>query len=191
MTTDVLVLWDVLTISAWLIMQLVLGVRYTWPVVVLSSCTCMRNRDLEAHECIIALYMLRHTCGAIPAPTMWLAIPSVLLGVWARFNSYCTMEVLHRRICVLTGAAICLLLLHHTADVPWVSCTRVVLYVATTRHAVLNNADPWDAVAQSIWLLCVPAFVLVIVVVQLNDVLGMYGVSRTKYVTSSVWTGAV
>ena len=183
-------LWDVLMVSSWLAMQLVLGVRYTWPVIVVSACVCMRDRDLEAHECIIALYMLRHTCGAIHAPTIWLAIPAAVLGCWSRFNSYRVMDPLQRRVYVLVASAICLLLLHRTSDASWTSCTRVVLYVATTRHAVLNQADPWDAVAQSIWLLCVPSYSMVLVAAQLNDALGLYPVRKLKP-TSSVWTAEV
>ena len=101
MTVQIIELWDVLVIAMWTSMQLVMGVRFTWPIVVVISCVCMRNRDLEIHECVAALYMLRHTCGAVAVPTSWLAVPVLVLGVLSRFTFYRERDALERRLYVL------------------------------------------------------------------------------------------
>ena len=186
MTHQVVDPWDVLVVASWLVMQLVLDSRYTWPVVVVAGCICMRTRDLEVHECMVAMYMLRHTCGAMHAPTAWLSTPVVALGAWARLKQYQCLAPLTRRACVLASAVLCLVLLHSVTDAPWTACVRVVLYVATTRHSCLHRADTWDAVAQSVWLLCVPSYALGLVVFQLNDALSIYPPRRRP--SSCIWT---
>ena len=80
---------------------------------------------------------------------------------------------------------ICLLLLHTNADLPVVAVLRVTLYTGSTRHAVLQNNDTWDAMAQSLWLLCVPAIVLLLFVFQLNDALAIYPARRRR---TEIWT---
>lgn len=186
MTQQVIDPWDVLVVASWLVMQLVLDTRYTWPVVIATACICMRTRDLDAHEGMMAMYMLRHTCGAMHAPTAWLSAPVLLLGAWSRLKQYQCLDPLTRRACVLASAMLCLVLLHSVADAPWVACVRAVLYVATTRHACLHRADSWDAVAQSVWLLCVPPYALGLVVFQLNDALSIYPPRRRP--SSCIWT---
>lgn len=167
-------------------MQLVLDTRYTWPMVVVAACISMRTRDLEAHECVVALYMLRHTCGAMQSPTAWLCLPVMALGTWSRLKQYQCLPPLTRRACVLAASTLCLVLLHTVTDAPWTACARVVLYVGTTRQACVNRSDSWDAVAQSMWLLSVPSYALYLVIFQLNDALSIYPPRRK--LSSCVWT---
>lgn len=180
-------LWDVLVVSAWTVMLFFLDVRYVWPCLVASACVCMRSRDLDVHEAVLAMFMMRHTCGAMRAPTVWLSVPIIAVGGWSRFESYLDLAPMARRLYTLMGVFICLALLHSTADPSWVSFMRLVLYTGTTRHAVFHKMDSWDAVAQSMWLLCCPPYALLLVVPQLNDQLAIYPPQRRTR-QRDIWT---
>ena len=190
MTMSVFELWDVLVLASWAAILVSLDTTYVWPCVVASACTCMRDRDLEATECIGALYMLRHTCGAIRAPTQWLSIPVVALAVWARFASYLNMENLKRRFMTLAACFICLALLHSTEDNRWVAFLRLCAYTAFTRYSVHSKMDAWDAIAQCVWMLCCIPSVLILIVPQLNDMLSAQQAHRRRP-RSNVWTEEV
>jgi len=187
MSRPVVELWDVLVVSTWTVMVFFLDVHYVWPCIVASVCVCMRRRDLDVHEGLLAMYMLRHACGATRAPTPWLAAPVVGLGVISRFGVYLGLESMARRLYTLLGIFLCLALLHSTADNQWVSFARLVLYTGTTRHAVFHGMDSWDAAAQSVWLLCCPPYALIMIVPQANDALAIYP-PRRRLKSSSIWT---
>jgi hypothetical protein len=180
-------LWDVLVVSAWAAMVFYLDVRYVWPCIVASACVCMRSRDLDVHEGLLAMFMMRHACGAMRAPTPWLSAPVIAVGVWSRFGSYLGLDPMARRLYTLLGVFVCLALLHSTADAAWVSFMRLLLYTGATRHAVFHSMDSWDAVAQSMWLLCSPPYALCLVVIQLNDQLSIYP-PRRRTRQSEIWT---
>ena len=148
----------------------------------------MRNRDLEVHECLVVFYMLRHTCGAVPVPTSWLALPVLVLGILSRFSFYRERDALERRAYVLFSVVICLLLLHQTHDTGWASVIRLTLYICATRHIVLHKHDPWDAVAQCIWLLSVPYYALCLFIFQLNDMVAIASTQPYLKRRSSIWT---
>jgi len=177
--------WDVLVISAWAGMQYTCDLHYVWPIVIALSCYCMHDRDMELHESVAAMYMLRHTCGAMHSPNDFLCFPVVALACAARFKSYLGAAVLLRRRCVLLSAVLCLALLHRSTDTPWIAVARLVMYVGTTRHAILHHVDPYDCVAQSMWMLCVPVYGLLLSVLQFNDILAIYPGRRRA---SAVWT---
>jgi hypothetical protein len=187
MKRDVVELWDVLCLSTWASLQLTLDVKYAWPAVILCACIVTRTRDMHEHEVIAALYMLRHSCGATRAATAWLSAPVVALGVFSRMKRYLDLEPMTRRACVLAAIVLCTVLLHDAADLPVVAVVRLVLYTATTRHGMLQDLDTWDCIAQSIWLLCVPMYVLVLAVLQINDACSIYPgkIMRRSY---EVWT---
>ena len=186
MKTRVVEPYDVLMISGWVAMQLTHDMHYVWLLVVCTGCYCMHDRDLGVHEVLVALYLLRHTCGALRSPTAFLAVPVVALAALSRFKAYLSATVLVRRRAVLFFAAVCLTLLHETADAYWVAIARVMLYIFTTRHATVHDVDPFDAVAQSMWILCAPSYALCLVVLQLNDMLAVYPMHRRR--SRVVWT---
>jgi hypothetical protein len=187
MTRHVVELWDVLVVSAWASMVFYLDVRYVWPCIVASACVCMRSRDLEVHEALLAMFMMRHACGAMRAPTPWLSAPVIAVGIWSRFGSYLGRDPMTRRLYTLLSIFICLALLHSTADKSWVSFIRLLLYTCTTRQAVFNSMDSWDASAQSMWLLCCPPYALFLIVPQVNDQLSIYPPRRRTKV-NDIWT---
>ena len=186
MKTRVVEPYDVLVISGWVAMQVTHDMHYVWLLVVCTGCYCMHDRDLSVHEVLALLYLLRHTCGALHSPTAFLAVPVVALGVLSRFKMYLSATVLVRRRAVLFFAAVCLTLLHETADAYWVAIARVILYIFTTRHATVHDVDPFDAVAQSMWILCAPSYALLLVVLQINDMLAVYPMRRRR--SRPVWT---
>ena len=191
MKRHVVELWDVLAIVVWVLLLVFIDVRFVWPCVVASACVCMRSRDLQAQECVMALYMLRHTCGAPRSPTAWLACPIIVLGVWARFNSYLSLPAITRRFYTLLAVFVCLTLLHSTADVYYVSIIRLLAYVLLTRYGVYNSMDPWDTIAQSIWILCSPPLVLILTLPQANDAISTHPIhgSYTRVKSASyIWT---
>ena len=186
MKTRVVEVYDVLVMSGWVAMQVTHDTHYVWLLVVCTACYCMHDRDLSAHEALAALYLLRHTCGAARSPTAFLSVPVVALGVLSRFKLYLSATVLVRRRTVLLFAVVCLTLLHETADAPWVAVTRLALYIGTTRYAIVHDIDPFDAIAQSMWLLCTPSYALCLVLLQLNDMLALYPLPRRR--ARTVWT---
>lgn len=183
-------LWDVLVLVLWASVQYLQETKYVWPFVVAISSICMRDRDLSISECVAALYMLRHSCGAMHTPSQWLSVPVVALAVWARFDSYLSMDNLQRRFTTLLACFLCLALLHSTADDCWVAILRLVSYTALTRIALGTYMDAWDAVAQCAWILCCPPWVLLLLLLQGNDVMSSYLYSRRR-ATSAVWTELV
>lgn len=166
-------LWDVLVTMCWLLLVVYVDVKYAWPCVVAIACICMRTRDLQAHECLLALYMLRHACGAMRSPSEWMSVPILALGVCARFNVYLELSALQRRFYTIVAVYICLALLHSTEDKHYVAVLRLVSYTVLTRYAVCGTTDTWDAIAQCVWILCCPAVALVLLVLQVNDTISM------------------
>ena len=181
-------LWDVLVLAVWTVLLLCIDVRFVWPCVVASACVCMRSRDLQAHECLAALYMLRHTCGAPRSPTAWLACPILALGVWARFDSYLKQPAMTRRLYTLLAVFLCLTLLHSTADLHWIAITRLLAYTLMTRYGVFNGMDTWDTIAQCAWILCSTPVCLLLLMPQANDAITSYPMGPSKRQSGYIWT---
>ena len=181
-------LWDVLSITVWLVNVFLLRLRFTWISIVACACVCMHNRDLDVHEIFLALFMLRYSCGAIVCRPSWLTVTVVLLAVWSRFSSYLSMEPLKRRLCTLIAAFMSLTILHVTGELQWIVAVRVVLYVAVTRYGASLSIDSWDCVAQSGWILSCTPYTLFLAVLQINDMISSPIVGRRTKGSSYVWT---
>jgi hypothetical protein len=58
--------------------------------------------------------------------------------------------------------------------------------VGTTRHSCYLRIDPFDAVAQCVWMLSVPYYALPLAALQLNGVLDLFPTRQRR--VDRVWT---
>lgn len=153
-------LWDVLCVFSFSLLQSLVGLRHAWPVTAVAAGLASIDRDMLINEVAAAAYMLRQACGAArvtSGPTVLITLYAGALAVLAHTSQYLSLHHTYRRASVLSALATSTLLLHGSADPPWLSVLRLLVFVVLTRYdvAVLMQ-DAWDSTAQKVWLLIVP-----------------------------------
>ena len=153
-------LWDVLCVFSFSLLQSLVGLQHAWPVTATAAGLSSIDRDMIINEVASAAYMLRQACGAArvtSGPTVLITLYAGALAVLAHTAQYLSLHHTYRRASVLCALATSTLLLHGSADPPWLSVVRLLAFVVLTRYDVaVLYMDPWDSTAQKIWMLIVP-----------------------------------
>ena len=180
--------WDVLIASSWVTCLFVLELRFTWILVIASSCICMHDRDLSASEALLAIYILRQPCDTFITASDWITVPIIALGIWSRFTLYLHLQPFKRRICTLISVFVGICILHRPHEDKYILAIRVMLYIAASRYNTKHQIDPWDTIAQCIWLLVCTPYTLVLAIPQANDMISSPIIGRRSRSVDLVWT---
>ena len=142
---------------------------------------CSLDRDMDMHEMVQALYMLRYTCNTVvlAGNTGYLMCVLVVgISMWARSARYQRYGHIVRRATVASAIFLAVLVRYEWNADPMFSVVRLAVFVVTTRVSVTTySMDSWDAALQAIWLFVVPAYAYLMVVFQ---VLSQYFVHRSS-----------
>jgi hypothetical protein len=161
-------LWDVLGVFSYSLLQYLIGLQHAWPVTAVAAGLSSVDRDMLINEIASAAYMLRQACGAArvtTGPTVIITMYAGFLAFIAHTDKYLSLHHMYRRASVLSALATSTLLLHGSADPPWLSVLRLLTFVATTRYDItILRVDPWDSTAQKVWLLIVPWYAMILAV---------------------------
>ena len=158
------VLWDVLSVTAHTLLHLYIGPEHAWLLLAVLCGVCALDRDLEMHEIVAAIYMLRFACQTVEANGIGAYLSCILVlcvSCWAHTEAFLTLHHMYRR-----GATYAVIILAVMIRYPWnfdpyVSIGRLVVYtVITRRYVTYLSQDTWDSSAQSIWIFSAPLYVL-------------------------------
>jgi len=163
--------WDVAATVAYALLRIYIGIDHAWPIVVLLALSCSLDRDMQLHEMVQGLYMLRYTCNSVHlkgSPAYIMCVLAVGLSIWARSTRYQRYGHVVRRAVVSTSIFLAVLVRYDWNMDPVLSVIRLAAYVAATRVSVTHyKLDSWDAALQAMWLFVVPIYAYVLVVFQI------------------------
>lgn len=157
-----LVLWDVLSVATYTMLRFYIGAEHAWPVVAVLCSICALKRDLEIHELVSVVYMLRYACrtDSIAGTAAWCACIAVgMASAFAHTDTYAALDYVIRRASLFCTAVLSIMLRYAWNTDPLESVFRLTVYTLYTRYLVSTlKYDPWDAAVQCIWLLSVPIY---------------------------------
>jgi len=188
------VLWDVFSITFHALLHLYIGPVNAWPAVALLCAVCAVDRDLDIHEMVAAVYILRFACSTtrVDGATAYVVCALVTIGsLSAHMPAYATLPHTYRRP-VLFALVICAVMLRYPWNTdPIISVLRLIMYTAVTRYSVsVQKQDSWDAAARSIWMLSLPFYLCALMLIpigkQLLDALYEQRPIGASYTWSSV-----
>jgi len=188
------VLWDVLSITVHSLLHLYVGPVNAWPAVALLCAVCAVDRDLDIHEMVSAVYILRFACSttSIDGATAYVVCALVAAGsLCAHMPAYATLPHTGRRPFLFALLISAVMLRYPWNTDPMVSVLHLIMYTAVTRHSVsVQKQDSWDAAARSIWMLALPLYLCALMLIpigkQLLDALYAQRPIGPRYIWSSV-----
>ena len=159
-----LILWDVLSVTAHSLLHMYIGTEHAWLILAVLCGVCAIDRDLEMHEVVSAIYMLRYACRTVEVDGVvaYMSCAFVLLiSCWAHSEAYLTMHHMHRRGTLFAAIVLAVMVRYTWNSNPYVSITRLVAYTIVTRRSVtFLLQDTWDSSAQCIWIFAAPLYLL-------------------------------
>lgn len=162
--------WDVAAVLTYAILRTYTGIEHAWEIVVLLGFACCLDRDMEIHEAIQALYMLRFSCHTIEidsAPAYTLCLLVTIMSLCSQTERYQMQGHMVRRAFVGAATFFAVLVKYEWNSSPLLSVVRLLFYVCTTRISVSDaGMDSWDAALQSLWLFVVPIYFYLFVIAQ-------------------------
>jgi len=165
-------LWDVLSVTVHALLHTYIGPVNAWPAVAVLCAVCALDRDLDIHELVSAVYMLRYSCSttSVSGPTAYVVCVLVTAGsAAAHMKAYMTLPHTFRRPCLFALVLASVMLRYPWNVDPMVSVLHLVLYTVVTRHRVSSlRQDSWDAAVQSIWILAAPIYACAILIIPLS-----------------------
>ena len=164
-------LWDVASVTTYGIIRMYVGVRHAWPIVVTVALACSLDRDMEFHEMVHMLYMLRKTCGSVHLHgSVGYMMCTVLLSVciWSRSLNYASRGHVIRRATVSVAIFLSILVHYDWNDNHLFSVARLLVYIVLTRASLCspNTFDTWDVAVQNMWLFVVPSYAYLFLLLQ-------------------------
>jgi hypothetical protein len=182
------VFWDVLSVVVQTLLHYHVGAEYAWAVVFSLVSLCCVDRDLEVHEMLAAVFMLRSACASmlVRGDSAWVMAALVVLGCASSCtHGYLKLSHVFRRPFTCTLAASSVVLRYEWNVNPAVSVLHLALFNLITRYKTVYRAiDSWDAAAQSLWLLALPtqmcAIGLLLLLYEGRDTIAAQGGRRTN-----------
>ena len=157
-------LWDVLSVTAHALLHIYVGPQHAWLVLAILCAVCALDRDLDMHEIVAAVYMLRYACRTIEVEGVVAYLTcSVILVVscWAHSEGFLTLHHISRRGAVYTVVVLAVMIRYPWNADPYMSVARLLFYTVITRRSVTYLLqDTWDSSAQCMWIFAAPVYVL-------------------------------
>lgn len=154
--------WDVAALLTYAFLRTHAGIEHAWEIVIVVAFGCCLDRDMEIHECIAALYMLRYSCHTIQldsALSYILCVVVTTMSYCARLEHYQLQKHQVRRTAVGIATFLAVLVKYKWNENHVFSIVRLTFFVCTTRLSVSDySMDSWDAALQSLWLFVVPIY---------------------------------
>jgi len=186
-----LLLWDVLSVSTYALLRFYIGPEHAWPIVAVLCGICALNRDLDIHELVSVVYILRYACrtdsiDGAAALCAWIVVG--IVSACAHTERYTTMDHVFRRACLFCTAILSIMVRY-----PWntdasMSVCRLLIYTLYTRHTVgVLKHDTWDAAVQCVWFLAVPYYAYFVLVFPLGKAAYDQVIVRQSRITRSVY----
>lgn len=164
-----LVLWDVLSIVSHTLLHVYVGPEHAWPVLAVVCGVCAVDRDLEMHEMVAAVYMLRFACrtAALEGSAAYLSCSLVIfVSLWAHTEAYLTMHYVFRRGVLYTAIVLAVMVRYPWNEDPLASVARLMAYTMLARRSVTGlSQDSWDVATQCIALFTAPLYALYALVI--------------------------
>lgn len=159
-------LWDVLSILCHALLHIYIGPDHAWPILAVVCGVSALDRDLDIHEIVAAIYVLRFSCHTIILDTYIAYIPCLLvaaISAYAHLEAYMVLQHTLRRGTLFATVIPAVMIRYTWNSSPAVSILRLVLYTLLTRRArTLLKQDSWDVAVQCMAVLCVPLYLLAI-----------------------------
>ena len=158
--------WDVLSVMCHAMLHLFIGSAHAWPVVALTCGASALHRDLDIHELVAAIYMLRFACNTITLVDHIAFVPCMLVAVVssvAHLDAYTCASYYIRRATLFAAVIPAVMIRYTWNSTPYGSILRLLVYTVISRHSRTQlQIDSWDVAVQCLALLCVPLYLLVI-----------------------------
>lgn len=162
-------LWDVLSVTTHALLHLVIGQSHAWPIVAVMCAVCALDRDLEIHEIVAALYILRFSCNTVVLDGIVAYVPCLItagVSAYAHLEAYLALGHVYRRAALFVTVVLAVMTRYTWNTTPEMSIGRLVVYTMLTRRArAILKQDSWDSSVQCVAVLCVPFYLLVVPVV--------------------------
>ena len=150
--------------TAHTLLHLYIGPEHAWLTLAALCGVCAVDRDLEMHEFVAAIYMLRYACRTIQAEGMfaYMACTVVLmLACWSHSEAFLTLHHVYRRGAVYAAVMLSVMIRYPWNFDPYVSVGRLLVYTVITRRSVTYlSQDTWDSAVQCMWIFSAPLYVL-------------------------------
>lgn len=155
-------LYDVLSVVTYALLRFYIGAEHAWPVVALMCAVCAADRDMDIHEVVSAVYMLRFACrtdSITGTPAYCACLVAGALSLGSSATGYTDLSHVYRRVCLFVAVVLSVMVRY-----PWnadahMSVCRLLAYTLCTRYMVGSlGRDPWDAAVQCMWLLALPMY---------------------------------
>ena len=159
-------LWDVLSVTTHALLHLAIGQSHAWPIVAVLCAVCALDRDLEIHEIVAVIYMLRFSCNTVVLDGIIAYVPCLItaaVSAYAHLEAYLSLHHKYRRAALFVTAVMAVMTRYTWNTTPEVSIGRLVVYTLLTRRArAILQQDSWDSAVQCIAVLCVPLYLLIV-----------------------------
>lgn len=157
-------LWDVLSVLTHVILHLHVGENHAWPAIAVICGICGLHRDLEIHEVVAAVYVLRFACNTIVLDGVIAYVPCLavaLVSAYAHLDTYMELDYAYRRATLYVTVIMAVMIRYTWNTSAELSIARLIVYTLLTRRArAVLKQDSWDSAVQCIAVLCAPSYFL-------------------------------
>ena len=158
------ILWDVLSVTAHALLHLYIGPEHAWMTLAVLCSICAIDRDLEMHEFVAAVYMLRYACRTIQVEGLFAYMSCfvvLIISCWAHSEAFLTLHHVYRRGAVYAAVMLSVMIRYSWNFDPFVSVGRLLVYTVITRRSVtFLSQDTWDSAVQCMWIFAAPVYFL-------------------------------